>query len=69
MQVQFEQALGKNAIWDAKPGKRAATVYTQSQFKDITNVAEWPAMLDWVMDQHVRFRQAVDAVGGLAAFA
>jgi hypothetical protein len=24
----------------------------------------WPAMLDWVLDQHERFRQAVETVGG-----
>jgi len=39
----------------------------QSQFNSVTDVDEWTAMLDWVIDQHERFRRAVDAVGGLAA--
>lgn len=66
---QFEQALGQVAEWDDKPGRKAAAVYVQSEFKSVLSVDEWPAMLDWVMDRHVKFRQAVDAVGGLGAFA
>jgi hypothetical protein len=69
MKVQFEQALGEKATWDDKPGKKAAAVYVQSHYKDIASVDEWSAMLDWVMDQHARFRQAVESVGGMASFA
>jgi hypothetical protein len=65
---QLEQTLQEKPVWDDKPGKKAAAVYVQSEFKDVTHVDEWPAMLDWVIDQHVRFRQAVEAIGGLTAF-
>jgi Domain of unknown function (DUF4268) len=63
----FEQALGEAAGWDDKPGKKAAAIYVTSQFADVAEVDLWPAMLDWVLDQHVRFRQAVEAVGGLGS--
>ncbi|OBI14923.1 hypothetical protein A5712_29815 [Mycobacterium sp. E2327] len=65
---QFEQSLGETATWDDKPGKKAAAVYVQSEFKSVLSVDEWPAMLDWVIDQHVRFRRAVGAVGGIKSF-
>jgi len=64
---QFEAPLGGAALWDDKPGKKATAVAMQSQFNSVTDVDEWTAMLDWVIDQHERFRRAVDAVGGLAA--
>lgn len=69
MNDQFEQALGEPAKWDDKPGKKAAAIYVTSQFDDVADVDLWPAMLDWVLDQHVRFRQAVQAVGGLGSLA
>jgi hypothetical protein len=69
MKVQFEQALGQVAEWDDKPGNKAAAVYVQSEFKDVESVGEWPAMLDWLMDRQVNFRQAVEGVGGVASFA
>jgi Domain of unknown function (DUF4268) len=64
---RFEQALGEAARWDDKPGKKAAAIYVTSQFDDVADVDLWPAMLDWVLNQHVRFRQAVEAVGGLGS--
>ncbi len=65
MKNQFEQALGESAVWDEKPGKKAAAICVTSQFDNVADVDLWPAMLDWVLDQHVRFRQAVEAVGGI----
>lgn len=67
MKGQFEQALGEPAVWDDKPGKKAAAIYVASEFGDISHVEQWSAMIDWLRDQHVRFRKAVEAVGGLAA--
>lgn len=61
----FERALSRVAVWDDKPGKKAAAISLTSEFKDVANVDLWPAMLDWVIDQHGRFRQAVEAVDGL----
>ncbi|MEB4208017.1 DUF4268 domain-containing protein [Mycobacterium sp. 94-17] len=62
---EFERALGLVAQWDDKPGKKATAICVTSQFGSVADVDLWPAMLDWVLDQHERFRQAVDAVGGL----
>jgi hypothetical protein len=62
---EFERALGQVAEWDDKPGKKAAAICVTSQFDDVADVDLWPTMLDWVMDQHGRFRLAVEAVGGL----
>ncbi|WP_197520445.1 DUF4268 domain-containing protein [Mycobacterium sp. E2479] len=62
---EFERALGQAAQWDDKPGKKAAAICVTSQFADVADVDLWPAMLDWVLDQQERFRQAVEAVGGL----
>jgi Domain of unknown function (DUF4268) len=62
---EFERALGQVAEWDDKPGKKAAAICVTSQFGGVADVDLWPAMLDWVLDQHCRFRQAVEAVGGL----
>jgi hypothetical protein len=47
------------AEWDDKPGKKAAAVYVQSDFKDVLSIDEWPAMLDWVMERQVKFREGV----------
>jgi len=69
MKDQFERALGGAAKWDDKPGKKAAAIYVTSQFDDVADVDLWPAMLDWVLAQHGRFRQAVQAVGGLRSLA
>ncbi|OBA84385.1 hypothetical protein A9W99_00450 [Mycobacterium sp. 1164966.3] len=63
---EFERALGRAAEWDDKPGKKTAAICVTSQFGNVADVDLWPAMLDWALDQHVRFRQAVEAVDGLA---
>jgi Domain of unknown function (DUF4268) len=65
---EFEQALGEAAEWDAKPGKKAAAIGVTSKFENVADADVWPEMLDWVLDQQVRFRQAVEAVGGAGRF-
>jgi hypothetical protein len=62
---EFERTLGQAAEWDDKPGKKAAAICATSQFDNVVDVDLWPAMLDRVLDQHVRFRQVVEAVGGV----
>jgi Domain of unknown function (DUF4268) len=62
---EFERTLGQAAEWDEKPGRKAAAICVTSQFDNVADVDLWPVMLDWVVDQHVRFRQAVEAVGGV----
>ncbi len=62
---QFELALGEGAVWDEKTGRRVAVVSVISPFDGVADVDQWPAMIDWLIDQHARFREAVEAVGGL----
>lgn len=66
-QEQFEQALRQVAVWDGMTGRKAARVCTTSAFNDVANVEQWPAMIDWLLDQHLRFRRAIQAIGGLAS--
>lgn len=61
---QFEEALGEHAVWDPLEGRRAARVYVAAPFGDVADVERWPAMTDWLIDQHARFRRAIQAVGG-----
>jgi hypothetical protein len=65
---QFEQALGETATWDEMTAK-SARVYVTSPFDSVEEVDQWPAMMDWLMDQHVRFKRAIQAVGGLGFLA
>ncbi len=67
MKEKFEDALGGPATWDEQSGNKGALVYARSPFDSVIDVDQWPAMLDWVIDHHVRFRQAVNAIGGLAS--
>lgn len=65
-QAEFERALGSIPIWDAMLERKAARVVVVSEdFKDVADEEQWPAMADWLIDQQVRFRAAIDAVGGL----
>jgi hypothetical protein len=64
---QFEQALGEDAVWDEMTGRKSARVSVTSEFADIGNIDQWPSMVDWLLDQHARFRRAIQAVGGLGA--
>jgi Domain of unknown function (DUF4268) len=66
-QDQFEQALGEDAAWDEMTGRKAARVCVTSEFTDVATADQWPAMVDWLLDQHARFRRAVQAVGGLGS--
>jgi hypothetical protein len=65
----FEQALGEGAVWDEMTGKLAARVYVVSPFESVKDVDQWPAMIDWLIDQHLRFKRAIQAVGGLGSVA
>lgn len=62
---QFEEALDEGAVWDEMTGALATRVYVTSPFGSVANVDEWHAMIDWLIDQHVRFKRAIQAVGGL----
>jgi hypothetical protein len=64
----FESALGELAQWDDKPGKKAAAIFVTSPFRTVEATARWTEMLDWIVDQQMRFRNAFQAVGGPAAF-
>jgi hypothetical protein len=66
---QFEQVLGESATWDEMTGKQIARVYVTSPFDGVKDIDQWPAMMDWLMDQHARFKRAIQAVGGLGSLA
>lgn len=65
----FERELGERAEWDEMPDSKDARVYVTSPFQSVVvaDQDKWPAMIDWLMDQHVRFKRAIDAVGGLSS--
>ena len=62
---QFERALGYSLVWYEMKGKNDTRVYIESPFRSIDARDRWPAMMDWLIEQHVRFRQAIQVVGGL----
>lgn len=64
---QFEQALGEQPAWDDLAGRKSARVSFTSEFSDVTDVDQWPEMIAWLLDQHVRFRRAIQAAGGLGS--
>lgn len=66
---QFEKALGESATWDEMTGTQSARVYVASPFSSINDIDQWLAMMNWLMDQHVRFKRAIQAVGGLDSLA
>jgi hypothetical protein len=66
---QFEQALGEEARWDEMAGSKATRVYVISALGDVEDVDQWPAMIDWLLDQYVRFRRAIQAFGGVGSLA
>jgi hypothetical protein len=68
-QDQFSQALGGDAEWDEMAGRKAARVSVTSEFDSVADVEQWPAMIDWLLDQHARVRRAIQAVGGLGSLA
>jgi hypothetical protein len=63
--VRFESVLRQSAVWDEMPGRKDTRVYVVSPFVGIDDRHLWPAMMDWLIQQHYRFRQALHAVGGV----
>jgi hypothetical protein len=39
-------------------------VYVTSPYDSVADIDQWPAMIDWLMDQHVRFKRAIRAIRG-----
>ncbi|MFV8170897.1 DUF4268 domain-containing protein [Mycolicibacterium peregrinum] len=65
---EFEAALGIPAVWDERIDAKSAAVYLSSEFSSVTDEDQWPAMLDWLLDRHGRFRTAFEAARGLGVF-
>lgn len=62
----FEATWGARPIWDEMPNRKAARVVVVSdEYKDVADRGQWPNMTDWLIDQQIRVRKAVSAVGGL----
>jgi hypothetical protein len=66
---QFAQALGAEPEWNAMPNRKATRVLVTSAFNTVADEDKWPAMIDWLLEQHERFRQAIQSVGGLGSLA
>jgi Domain of unknown function (DUF4268) len=66
---EFEEALGEEAVWDEMTDRKGTRIFVASPFGDVTDTDQWPAMIDWLMDQHARFRRAIQAIGGLGSLA
>ena len=62
---RFETALGQPALWDEMEGRKATRIVLLSEFTSVTEVEQWPAMIDWLIDGQARFRAALAAVGGI----
>lgn len=63
---QIEIALGQEAVWDAMDGRKAARVGIESEFTAVSNVEQWPMMIDWLVDAHIRLRAAFAAADASA---
>lgn len=64
-EAEFERALNGPAAWDEMRGKNDTRVYVVSRFGSVDERDQWNAMTDWLIEQHVRFKSAIEAVGGL----
>lgn len=62
---QFEAALGEEPIWDKKPGRNDQLLYLKGVAKWVPDEQAWQPMFEWLMDAHVRFMRAIEAIGGL----
>nr|WP_090339730.1 DUF4268 domain-containing protein [Mycolicibacterium malmesburyense]CRL68244.1 hypothetical protein CPGR_00797 [Mycolicibacterium malmesburyense] len=62
---QLERALGESVVWDEMSGKNDTRVYIESSFENINDRDQWPAMMEWLIERHDRFKEAIRAVGGL----
>lgn len=62
---QFERALGESVVWDEMAGKNDTRLYVVSPFECVDDRDLWPAMMHWLIEWHDRFKQAIQAVGGL----
>ncbi|MFL1593557.1 DUF4268 domain-containing protein [Rhodococcus ruber] len=61
----FESALGQAPSWDAMSDLKGARVVVVSPFDDIADRGSWADMTDWLIQQQIRFRNAIVSVGGV----
>lgn len=63
----FESALGSTPNWDPMPGRKGARIVVASSFDDVSDSTRWPELVNWVVQQQLGLRRAVEAVGGVSA--
>lgn len=64
----FEEAAGTPIVWEELDGRKSTRVSTYSEtFTNVARADQWPAMVTWLLDQQIRLRRALDAVGGVPA--
>jgi len=59
--------LGGAPSWDEMAGRKGARIVVTSEFDDNAMTERWPEMVSWLVEQQIRFREALAAVGGIAA--
>jgi len=64
---QIESVLDGPAVWDAMDGRKAARIGVESIYASVTEVEQWPAMIEWLVGAQTRLRAALAAVGGIPA--
>ena len=64
---EHRAALGGAPSWDEMAGRKGARIVVTSEFDDNAMTERWPEMVSWLVEQQIRFREALAAVGGIAA--
>ncbi len=62
---ELERTLGHSLLWDEMEGKNDTRVCIESSFESVDDRQQWSAMMDWLIEKHLRFKEAIQAVGGL----
>ncbi|MEW2481730.1 DUF4268 domain-containing protein [Mycobacterium sp. NPDC049093] len=62
---ELERTLGHSLLWDEMTGKKDTRVCIESSFRSIDDHEQWVAMMDWLIEKHLRFKEAIRAVGGV----
>lgn len=62
---ELERTLGLDLLWDEMTGRKDTRVCIESSFGGIDEREQWSAMMDWLMEHHLRFKEAIQSVGGL----
>jgi hypothetical protein len=63
--VELTKAFGGELIFDELPNNKGCRIEARLNGPKIAERAQWPAVLNWMVDTQDRLRKAVQAVGGI----